>query len=88
MHITLPPEIEAMAQQAAQAGGFADVASFVAEAIRQNALSDAKNGADVAAAQELSYQQWRERFDEFLRHRKPANPSFDDSRESMYFDQT
>jgi len=89
MGINLPPEIESIAIRAAQQRGYSDVAEFIAEAVRGasgDSMSEMPPAPAESSASGLSYSQWRERFDEFLASRRPANPNFDDSRESIYLD--
>ena len=92
MQVTLPPEIEAIALQAARESGYDNIADFVAAAIRLSALGDSLNrGQEVGKntpAYKLPYPEWKKRFEEFLASRKATNPNFDDSRDSMYLDRS
>ena len=92
MHVTLPPDIEALAQQAARDSGYDNVADFVVEVVRQSALGESlkreQGKSEETPAYKLPYPEWKNRFDEFLASRKSTNPNFDDSRESMYLDRS
>ncbi|MCG8586526.1 MAG: hypothetical protein MI757_17590 [Pirellulales bacterium] len=92
MHVRLPPDIEAIAQQAAKARGYDNVDDYVAATVRQSAQSDtadsAKASEDATTSDRLPYAQWKVRFEQFLKQRKATNPNVDDSRENMYFDRT
>lgn len=85
MKISIPPNLESVLQAAAQAGGYEDVSEFVAETMRQKVLADERIESGNPPEQ-IPYDQWRARFDEFLRHRRATNIDFRDDRESMYFD--
>lgn len=88
MQITLPPEIEALAQQAAKAGGYADVAGFVVAAVRQSALSNTveqeQKISDRTPAYKLPYSEWKKQFQLLLDLAEPGNSDVDDRRESIY----
>jgi len=92
MQVTLPPDIEAIALQAAKDSGYDSIADFIAEAVRQSALGESlklkqeKGESDPAYKQ--PYSEWKKKFDDFLANRQMTNPNFDDSRESMYPDRT
>ncbi len=92
MQVTLPPEIEAIAQQAVRNNGYENITDFIAEAVRQSALGESlKQGqekSESTPAHKLPYLEWKKQFNDFLASRKTTNPNFDDSRESMYPDRS
>jgi len=92
MQVTLPPDIEAIAQQAAKDSGYDNIADFIAEAVRQSALGESlkqeQKTDERIPAYKRSYPEWKKLFDDFLANRQATNPNFDDSRESMYPDRS
>jgi len=80
MSVTLPLTPEAMAElerRAAAAG--IDVTSFVLSAVQEK-LGE----RDDVPAEQLSYDEWKTEFHQWLASHAPRNPHFDDSRDSIY----
>ena len=85
MQIELPPEIEQIALNAVAAGRYETVADFIAAAVKDVQDSEVEClPASSVGPEELSDVEWNQLFDQFLKSRRPTNPNFDDSRESMY----
>ena len=82
MHLTLPlpPETEVELRKRAAAAG-KDVAAYVLDVLRGELLE--RNG-DADVGRLLTEDEWHEEFDAWLANQKSRNPSFDDSRESIY----
>ena len=84
MQVSLPPDIEAIAEQAVRSGNYGSVSDFVVESIRKNAGDAAANSVG-----DLPYEQWQKRFRDYLNNRsQTAGATLDDSRESMYPDRS
>jgi hypothetical protein len=77
--ISLPPEIEGeLLKHAAEQS--TDVSGFVLDAV-QKRLSEIH---EVDGQADLSYEDWKKEFDAWIARQKSRNPSFDDSRDSIY----
>lgn len=81
MQINLPSHPRLLSK--ANAAGFANVEEYVRHLIEADAGPldrEAVTGQDAAP----SFAEWERRFDALLASLEPGNPSFDDSRESIY----
>ena len=89
MQISLPPEIEAIAQSAVQRGDYESIADFISAVVRSAEMLPTKPETfGQVPAYKLPYEQWKTKFDEFLSKQVTTNLNFDDRRESIYPDRT
>lgn len=78
MQITLPDDPRIAAKAAA--AGFANIDEYVRHLVEQ----DEPPTDQKPQPHELPYEEWKERFDNFLAMQKPRNATLDDSREAIY----
>ena len=64
----------------AKAAGYRNIEEYVEHLVAQNIAQ--KSSKSIRP--QLSAGEWKEKFQDMLKHAEPGNPSVDDSRESMY----
>lgn len=77
MQLTIPEDIEASLRKRAQMAGFENVEEYALSLLEE----EASEPVDV-----IPFEQWHQKFYEFVNSLGPGNPDFDDSRESIYPD--
>ena len=88
LQITIPDEQAERLERRAKAGGFATVEEYVQRTIADRTGTDTHPSAPEVDWEtpvgQLTYEQWKARFDAFLSEQVSRNPHFDDSRDSIY----
>lgn len=64
----------------AKAVGYRNIEEYVEHLVAQNIAQQSSK----SIRSQLSASEWKEKFQEMLKHAEPGNPSVDDSRESIY----
>ncbi|WP_459554602.1 hypothetical protein [Lacunimicrobium album] len=64
----------------AKAAGYRNIEEYVEHLVAQNISQQSLK----SIRSQLSAGEWKEKFQDMLKHAEPGNPSVDDSRESIY----